>query len=290
MTRSAGLLNPNHYLAVAISYLFPTGPAGSDAGVGKTLVLHQHDRPRRKKPGAARWTKYPWGSSGSWTGCWKGRSGSAAKKAPARLLRRDGKPWTPTRTASFFGLLAAEMMARTGLRPRRDLSQSSPNNSARRSTSGSTPRPPRSRRRGWPRLPEQVTATEFAGDPIEAKFNLAPGNGAPLGGLKVVPAAAGSPRVPPAPKTSTRSTPRVSPAKPTCARSRPPPRNWSQRRWAGKSAGWQAGKAGACPTYLRDFRRQKEVGGQALPLKACQKACPIRDPGRDSAYKFLVRR
>ena len=119
VTRSAGLLNPNHYLAVAIIYLFANRPGWrADAGVGKTLVSEQHDRSRRDEPRPAA------GRGAGRVQVVRGRTAatarwaSAARRAPARRsCGGTATVWTTDKDGLIMGLLSAEMLARTGKDP-----------------------------------------------------------------------------------------------------------------------------------------------------------------------------
>ncbi len=189
VTRSAGLLNPNHYLAVAIAYLFTHRPAWrANAAVGKTVVSSSMiDRVAAKlgrAAGRGARSGFKWFVDGLLDGS-LGFGGE--ESAGASFLRRDGTVWTTDKDGIILGLLAAEMTAVTGRDPGRALSRADATSSATASTSAST-RPPRPSRRPCCRSssPDQVTASELAGEPIRRMLTTAPGNGAPIGGLKVV--------------------------------------------------------------------------------------------------------
>ena len=187
VTRSAGLLNPNHYLAAAISYLLlnrPGWPAG--AGVGKTMVSSsmidrvtaQLGHPLVEVPVGFKWFV---------GGLLDGSLGFGGEEsAGASFLRRDGKPWSTDKDGLILGLLAAEMMARSGRDPGEIYAALTGQFGAPVYERIDAPATPEQKARLAALEPEQVTATEFAGDPIEAKLSRAPSNGAPLGGLKVV--------------------------------------------------------------------------------------------------------
>ena len=119
VTRSAGLMPPNHYLAVACTICSRTGRSGRpSAAVGKTVVEQQPDRSRRREARAAARTKCRSASSGSWTDCvdgWLGFGGE--ESAGASLLRRDGTRVDHRQGRDRCGLLAAEMTAKTGRDP-----------------------------------------------------------------------------------------------------------------------------------------------------------------------------
>ena len=187
VTRSAGLLNPNHYLAAAISYLFRNRPGWrADAAVGKTLVSSSiidrvaHDLARRL-------VEVPVGFKWFVAGLLDGSFGFGGEEsAGASFLRRDGGAWSTDKDGIIMGLLAAEMMARAGRDPGeiyRSLTEKFGAPVYERIDAPATPE----QKSVLERLsPEQIRAKDFAGDPIEATFTTAPGNGAPIGGLKLV--------------------------------------------------------------------------------------------------------
>jgi phosphoglucomutase len=187
VTRSAGLLNPNHYLAAAISYLPLNRPGWpANAGVGKTMVSSSMiDRvtahlghPLVEVPVGFKWFV---------GGLLDGSLGFGGEEsAGASFLRRDGKPWSTDKDGLILGLLAAEMMARSGRDPGEIYAALTEQFGAPVYERIDAPATPEQKARLAALEPEQVTATEFAGDPILAKLNRAPSNGAPLGGLKVV--------------------------------------------------------------------------------------------------------
>jgi phosphoglucomutase len=187
VTRSAGLLNPNHYLAAAISYLFghrEGWPAG--AGVGKTLVSSSMiDRVAAHM--GRRLMEVPVGFKWFVDGLLDGSLGFGGEEsAGASLLRRDGTVWTTDKDGIVMALLAAEMLARTGKDAGeiyRGLTEQFGAPVYERTDAAATP----AQKTALAALnPEQVTAHELAGDPIEAMLTRAPGNGASIGGLKVV--------------------------------------------------------------------------------------------------------
>ena len=182
-----GLMNPNHYLAVAIDYLFEHRPGWpSDAAVGKTLVSSSLidrvaadlERPLLEVP-----VGFKWFVDGLLSGsCAFGGEESAG----ASFLRRDGRPWTTDKDGIILGLLAAEIAAVTGVEPAehyRHLEARFGSPLYRRSEAPATPQ----QKAVLASLsPEVVSAEELAGDRIVTKLSRAPGNDAPLGGLKVV--------------------------------------------------------------------------------------------------------
>ncbi len=184
---STGLLNPNHYLAVAVWYLFRNRPGwGEAAAVGKTLVSSSMiDRVAERLGRKLR--EVPVGFKWFVDGLLDGSLGFGGEEsAGASFLRRDGTVWTTDKDGIILDLLAAEITARTGRDPgehyreleglfgsplyeRIDAPASGPQKAALKELS-----------------PDLVSADALAGDPIVAKLTRAPGNGPPIGGLKVV--------------------------------------------------------------------------------------------------------
>jgi phosphoglucomutase len=189
VTRSAGLLNPNHYLAVAISYLFRHRDAWRpEAGVGKTLVSSSSiDRVAASL--GRRLLEVPVGFKWFVEGLLEGWLGFGGEEsAGASFLRRNGAVWTTDKDGIILGLLAAEMTARAGRDPGelyRELTRQFGDPVYERIDAPATAE----QKAVLERLaPEQVMATELAGEKIEAMLTTAPGNGSPIGGLKVVTA------------------------------------------------------------------------------------------------------
>jgi phosphoglucomutase len=189
VTPSAGLLNPNHFLAVAIEYLFthrPGWPAA--AAIGKTLVSSALiDRVGAKL--GRRVVEVPVGFKWFVEGLASGALGFGGEEsAGASFLRRDGTTWTTDKDGIVMDLLAAEITARTGQDPGqryRALASELGAPVYARVDAAATP----AQKAVLKRLsPEAVTATTLAGEPITAKLTRAPGNGADIGGLKVVAA------------------------------------------------------------------------------------------------------
>jgi phosphoglucomutase len=189
VTPSAGLLNPNHYLAVAIRYLLQHRPRWPvSAAVGKTLVssalidrvVAELGRRLLEVP-----VGFKWFAPGLYDGscCFGGE-----ESAGASFLRLDGGVWTTDKDGILLGLLAAEITAVTGKDPGRHYGDLTDRLGAPVYTRIDTPCTP-AEKAGFKRLtPESVTATALAGDPITAKLTRAPGNDAPIGGLKVTTA------------------------------------------------------------------------------------------------------
>ena len=151
VTRSSGLLNPNHYLAVAIQYLFTHRPGWEqNVGIGKTLVSSSIidrvakglGRPMLEVPVGFKWFV---------DGLIDGTLGFVGEEsAGASFLRRDGSVWTTDKDGLIMGLLSAEMTAVTGKDPGLLYNDLTGEVRHRRSTSASTPKPRRSRRPSWP--------------------------------------------------------------------------------------------------------------------------------------------
>jgi phosphoglucomutase len=187
VTPSAGLLNPNHYLAVAISYLFShrEGWRG-DAAVGKTVVSSSMiDRVAAHLQ--RRLIEVPVGFKWFVDGLLDGSCGFAGEEsAGASFLRHDGSVWTTDKDGIILGLLAAEIMAKTGRDPGelyRDLTRSFGDPVYERLDAPATAE----QKAILQQLsPQQIQATELAGEKILAVLTHAPGNGSPIGGLKVV--------------------------------------------------------------------------------------------------------
>jgi phosphoglucomutase len=187
VTKGAGLLNPNNYLAVAVNYLFATRPGWrADAAVGKTVVSSAMiDRVAASL--GRRLCEVPVGFKWFVSGLIDGSFGFGGEEsAGASFLRRGGAVWTTDKDGIIMDLLAAEITAKTGKDPaehyteltkrfgepiyeRLDAPATKPQKAALSKLS-----------------PEMVTATSLAGEAITAKLTRAPGNDAPIGGLKVV--------------------------------------------------------------------------------------------------------
>jgi phosphoglucomutase len=189
VTRSAGLLNPNHYLAVAISFLFqhrPGWPAG--AAVGKTLVSSSMiDRVAASLK--LKMVEVPVGFKWMVEGLGSGAFGFGGEEsAGASFLRRDGAVWTTDKDGIIMGLLAAEILARTGRDPGEIYRELTEKFGAPVYERIDAPATPEQKAVLLKLSPAQLHASEFAGEKIEAMLTTAPGNGAPIGGLKVVTA------------------------------------------------------------------------------------------------------
>ena len=186
VTRTGGLMNPNHYLAAAISFLFANRPNWRDsAGIGKTLVSSSIiDRVAADL--GRRLVEVPVGFKWFVDGLLDGSLGFGGEEsAGASFLRKDGTVWTTDKDGIILGLLSAEITAKTGKDPAQiyqGLTERFGNPTYERIDAPATPE----QKTILSRLsPDQLTARELAGDPITATLTTAPGNAAPLGGLKV---------------------------------------------------------------------------------------------------------
>jgi phosphoglucomutase len=186
VTPDAGLMNPNHFLAVAISYLYSHRHGWSPgAAVGKTLV--SSSMIDRVVAGLGRrLLEVPVGFKWFVPGLLDGSVAFGGEEsAGASFLQRDGSVWTTDKDGIILCLLASEILAATGSSPSelyRGLIEQYGEPAYARIDSPAT----REQKAILGRLsPDQVTATELAGEPITATVTTAPGNGAPLGGLKV---------------------------------------------------------------------------------------------------------
>ncbi len=187
VTASAGLLNPNHYLAVSIDYLLSHRPKWPEkAAVGKTLVSSgMIDRVVAKR--GRRLSEVPvgfkWFAPGLFDGtvCFGGE-----ESAGASFLRRDGTVWTTDKDGLLLDLLAAEITARTGMDPGERYRELAAEFGAPLYTRIDAPATPEEKAKLGRLTPDAVRESRLAGEPITAKLTRAPGNGAPIGGLKVV--------------------------------------------------------------------------------------------------------
>jgi phosphoglucomutase len=186
VTRSNGLMNPNHFLAAAIAYLFGHRPQWSkDAAIGKTVVSSSIiDRVARKLN--RKLVETPVGFKWFVEGLGNGSFGFAGEEsAGASFLKRDGSVWTTDKDGIILGLVAAEIMARTGRDPsqffaeltaelgvpfyeRIDVPATAPLKNALKAAT-----------------PERLNMKELAGDPVKAMRTTAPGNNQSFGGIKV---------------------------------------------------------------------------------------------------------
>jgi phosphoglucomutase len=186
VTPAAGLLNPNHYLAVAIRYLLthrPDWPA--DAAIGKTLVssgmidrvVGQLGRRLSEVP-----VGFKWFAPGLYDGsyCFGGE-----ESAGASFLRRDGSVWTTDKDGPIMNLLAAEILACTGRDPGEHYRELTGEFGAAYYTRIDAPATQQQKAQLAKLSPTAIKEPDLAGEPITARLTQAPGNGAPIGGLKV---------------------------------------------------------------------------------------------------------
>ena len=186
---STGLLNPNHYLAVAIRYLLTNRPQWpASAVVGKTLVSSCLIDRVVASLGRKLWevpVGFKWFTPGLFDGscCFGGE-----ESAGASFLRRDGTVWSTDKDGLILGLLSAEITARTGKDPGQHYQELTAEFGTPYYTRIDAPATPEQKNLLKKLSPESVTATELAGEPITTKLTRAPGNDASIGGLKVVSA------------------------------------------------------------------------------------------------------
>jgi phosphoglucomutase len=187
VTPSVGLMNPNHFLAVAVRYLLANRPHWpvTDA-VGKTVVSSTVID--RVVWGAGRRlvetpVGFKWFAAGLFDGsvCFGGE-----ESAGASFLRHDGTVWTTDKDGLIMGLLAAEITARTGKDPGQHYQDLVRQVGETFYTRDDAPATPTQKERLRKLAPEDVPATELAGEPILTKLTKAPGNDAPIGGLKII--------------------------------------------------------------------------------------------------------
>ena len=186
VTKSAGLMNPNHFLAVSVWYLFQNRPEWrEDAAVGKTLVsssmidrVASHlGRPLAEVPVGFKWFV---------DGLLDGSYGFGGEEsAGASFLRQDGRVWTTDKDGIIMDLLAAEITAKTGRDPAEHYQELE--EKFGESVYERIDAPASSEQKAVLKdlSPEQIEADELAGEEITNKLTKAPGNGAPIGGLKV---------------------------------------------------------------------------------------------------------
>jgi len=189
VTRSMGLMNPNHYLAVAIHYLLTHRPGWSKtSAVGKTLVSSSLIDRVVKSLGRALSevpVGFKWFVDGFIDGsyCFGGE-----ESAGASFLRHNGTVWTTDKDGIIMDLLAAEITARLGKDPGETYQELTAQLGTPYYTRIDAPATPAEKTAMGRLSPEAIRAGELAGEPILAKLSSAPGNGAPIGGIKVVAA------------------------------------------------------------------------------------------------------
>ena len=187
VTRGAGLMNPNAYLAVAIHYLFRHRPGWRrEAAVGKTLVSSgMIDRVARHA--GLKLVEVPVGFKWFVRGLLDGSCGFGGEEsAGAAFLRMDGTAWTTDKDGILMNLLAAEITAKTGLDPGEHYRELAAQFGSPVYERIDVPATPAQKALIGKLSPGQVEAGEIAGEPILAKLTRAPGNDEPIGGLKVV--------------------------------------------------------------------------------------------------------
>ncbi|MEM6050812.1 phosphoglucomutase (alpha-D-glucose-1,6-bisphosphate-dependent) [Erwinia sp. P7711] len=183
----AGLMNPNHYLAVAINYLFQNRPQwGKEVAVGKTLVSSAMID-RVVNDIGRKLVEVPVGFKWFVDGLFDGSFGFGGEEsAGASFLRFDGTPWSTDKDGIIMCLLAAEITAVTGKNPHQHYDElaerfGAPSYNRLQASATSAQKAALSKL-----SPEMVSADTLAGDPITARLTAAPGNGASIGGLKVM--------------------------------------------------------------------------------------------------------
>ena len=190
VTPGAGLLNPNHFLSAAIAYLFGGGRPGWGAGVGVGKTLVSSSMIDRVVAGLGRrLVEVPVGFKWFVPGLVDGSLGFGGEEsAGASFLTRDGRVWSTDKDGIIADLLACELTARTGRDPGVAYAELTERYGAPAYRRVDAPATPEQKARLGQLSPADVTASSLAGDPIEAILTRAPGNDAPIGGLKVVTA------------------------------------------------------------------------------------------------------
>ncbi|MEA3292573.1 MAG: phosphoglucomutase, alpha-D-glucose phosphate-specific, partial [Pseudomonadota bacterium] len=186
VTPTGGLMNPNHYLAVCIDYLFRNRPGWRpDAAIGKTLVsssmidrvAEELGRPLSEVPVGFKWFV---------EGLLDGSYGFGGEEsAGASFLRMDGGPWSTDKDGILLNLLAAEITARTGKNPAEHYQVLEAKFGSPVYDRIDAPASREQKQKLASLSPQMVSAETLAGDPISARLTRSPGNNAPIGGLKV---------------------------------------------------------------------------------------------------------
>ena len=186
VTPSAGLLNPNHYLAVAIHYLFSNRPQwSSEAAIGKTVVSSSLIDRVASSLGRKLY-EVPVGFKWFVDGLLAGTLGFGGEEsAGASFLRRDGSVWTTDKDGIILGLLAAEITGRTGRDPGEMYRELADRHGAPFYARTDAAATPEQKTRLGKLSPSDVKASDLAGDPVESILTNAPGDGNAIGGLKV---------------------------------------------------------------------------------------------------------
>ncbi len=187
VTAKAGLIAPNHYLAVMIDYLFQNRPQWSaKAGIGKTVVSTSLIDRVAKRLGRSLFevpVGFKWFSDGLFDGS-LGFGGE--ESAGAAFLRRDGSVWTTDKDGLAPALLSAEIKARTGQDPGEHYEALAGELGRPVADRVDAPATPEQKKQLASLTPEQLKTSELAGEKIESVIGKAPGNGAPIGGIKVI--------------------------------------------------------------------------------------------------------
>jgi len=186
VTRSNGLMNPNHYLAAAIAYLFENRPQwGHNAAVGKTIVSSAIiDRVANKL--GRKLVETPVGFKWFVDGLIGGAFGFAGEEsAGASFLRKDGSVWTTDKDGLILGLLAAEMTARTGHDPSQLFAELTSELGVPFYERIDAPATPAQKNLLKGLTAEKLAMKQLAGEPVRTTLTVAPGNGQPFGGIKV---------------------------------------------------------------------------------------------------------
>jgi len=186
VTRTGGLMNPNHFLAAAIAYLFEHRPQwGSEAAIGKTIVSSSIiDRVARKLN--RKLVETPVGFKWFVEGLGSGAFGFAGEEsAGASFLKRDGSVWTTDKDGIVMGLLAAEILARTGRDPSQLFATLTDELGVPYYERIDVPATPKQKSALKALGPEQLDMRQLAGEPVIAIRTRAPGNDQSFGGIKV---------------------------------------------------------------------------------------------------------
>ncbi len=190
VTPGAGLLAPDHYLAVAIDYLFQHRPQwghppGPQAGVGKTIVSSRLIDRLTSRLGR-QLVEVPVGFKWFAAGLQSGDLGFAGEEsAGATFLRRDGSVWTTDKDGMAAALLSAEITARTGRDPGQRYAALADEFGNPVADRVEAPATAQQKKHLAALSPQQIASTEMAGERVESILSHAPGNGAPIGGIKV---------------------------------------------------------------------------------------------------------
>ena len=209
VTPDGGLMNPNHYLAVAIDYLFTHRPDWPRRHRGRQDAVSSSIIDRVVAGMGRELSRFRSVSSGSLTDLLSGSIGFGGEEsAGASFLRHDGSVWTTDKDGIILALLASEITGGHGQTPSQRYDELAEKYGAPAYARVDAPATREQKARLAKLSPEQVTATELAGEPITATLTAAPGNGAPIGRSQGDDRRTrGSRRGRPAPRTCTRSMP-----------------------------------------------------------------------------------